>query len=102
MSTTEAFHSGSFGFKLIGTTVADGSSRVEVLVPEGKLETTGGGAEVANGRLESSRKETAQERPIIFKAYHGQCIAGSRLYRQNALERSIGTLRPQLTQVIGS
>lgn len=65
MATTEAFQSGSFGFKLIGATVADGSSRVEVLVPDGELETTGGGAEAVNGTVES-RRATAQERPIIF------------------------------------
>jgi hypothetical protein len=74
VSTTEAFQSGSFGFKLIGTTVADGSSRVEVLVvPEGdELETTGGGAEAANGTTVESRRAIImaaahwQERLIIF------------------------------------
>ena len=68
VSTTEAFQSGSFGFKLIGATVADGSSRVEVLVPEGELETNGGGTEAANGTVESRRETTPRERLIIFKA----------------------------------
>jgi hypothetical protein len=37
--------------------------RVEVLVPEGELETTasGGGAEAANVTVESTRRATAQE-----------------------------------------
>ena len=65
VSTTEAFQSGSFWFKLIGTTVADGSSKVEALVPEGELVTIGGGAEAENGKVES-RRLTAQEKLIIF------------------------------------
>jgi hypothetical protein len=76
---TDAFQSGSFGFKLIGTTVADGSSRAEVLVPEGEL--NGGGAEVANGTVESRRTTTPQERLIIFKFTTSTNLnTGSRLY----------------------
>ena len=56
---TEAFQSGSFGFKLIGTTVADGSSRVEELVvPEGNE----GGAEAVNGTVKSRRATMPKER----------------------------------------
>ena len=63
--------------------MADGSSRVEVLVAEGELETTGGGAEVANGTVES-RRATAQleESLIIFKTMHNS-NTDSRLYTQN-------------------
>jgi hypothetical protein len=82
VSTTEAFQSGSFGFKLIGTTVADGSSRVEELVPEGELEleTTGGGAETANGTVESRRATVPQERLIIFI---DSSSSNLKLYMQN-------------------
>ena len=87
MSTTEAFQSGSFGFKLIGATVADGSSRVEVLVPVGELETNGGGTEAVNGTVESRRATTLKERLIIFKSGH-DLSTSSRLYMQGRKEVS--------------
>ena len=75
--------------------MADGSSRVEVLVPEGELEDTGGGAETENGILES-RRATAQERLIIFQ---GRCITSEyRLQTLYAENEALSHWGPQLTQ----
>lgn len=82
----------------MGTTVADGSSRAEVLVPEGELETTtGGGAEAAKGTLES-RRATAQEMLVIFEASNHNLNTSSRLYTQKRTLAGSEVLGPQLTQ----
>jgi hypothetical protein len=58
--------------------------RVEVLVPEGELETTasGGGAEAANGTVERATPKEADHH-YKCKVYHDRCPRLQTLYAEN-------------------